>query len=227
MSSLESNKNLAGIGAILLALGLIPGFGVVIGIIGAILLMIGIKGIAQNYNDHTIYQNTLWGIIFVVIAIISVAVALSALIWGSIFSGLAAVSSARAGLGIAIGVLLLILAVVVAFVFYLLASMYFRRAFSSLAQKSGEHMFETAGLVLLIGAILTIVFFGLLLVFIGWILAAVAFFSIKTPAQTYGYNPPPLTSSPPTSATTRFCPNCGAPVNAEAAFCPHCGKQLT
>jgi uncharacterized membrane protein len=43
-------------------------------------------------------------------------------------------------------------------------------------------MFETAGMILFIGAILTIVFFiGLILIFIGWIIANIAFFTIKVP----------------------------------------------
>ena len=226
MSSLESNKNLAGIGTILLALGsLVPVAGSVLGIVGIILLMIGIKGLADNYNDRGIYQNALWGIVFVVIALISIAVAIGSLMWGGIFSGLAVATAPGVSL-LAVGIILLILALIVAFIFYLLAAIYFRRVFSALAQKSGEHMFETAGLFLLIGAFLTIILVGLVLIFIAWLLAAVAFFSIKTPAQTYGYTPPPSTS-PPSTSTTRYCPYCGAPVNANATFCPNCGKQLT
>ena len=99
-----------------------------------------------------------------------------------------------------------------------------RKSFNSLAQKSGEHMFETAGTLLFVGAILTIVLVGFLLIFIAWIMATIAFFSIKVPQQSYGYAPPPTAT--PTIQSTRFCPNCGAPVDANATFCPHCGKQL-
>ena len=228
MSSLESNKNLAGIGTILLALGsIVPAAGAVLGIVGIILLLIGIKGIASYYNDSSIYQNAIMGLVFGVIGLIAIGVVLGALIWGSIFAGLTSAASYGAGLGMAaFPIILVIVALIVVFVFYLLAAMYFRRAFSALAQKTGEHMFETAGLFLLIGAFLTIILVGLVLIFIAWLLAAVAFFSIKTPAQTYGYTPPPSTSPPPTS-TTRYCPYCGAPVNANATFCPNCGKQLT
>ena len=43
-------------------------------------------------------------------------------------------------------------------------------------------MFETAGMILFIGAILMIVFFiSLILIFIGWIIATIAFFTIKVP----------------------------------------------
>jgi hypothetical protein len=126
-----------------------------------------------------------------------------------------------------IGSLLLIgLFLVVAFIFYLLAAMYFKRAFSSLAQKSGEHMFETAGLLLWIGAILTIIFVGLFLILVAWILLAIAFFSMKAPSQQYAYTPPPSAATPAPTQATRYCPNCGAPVEPNTTFCPHCGKQL-
>jgi uncharacterized membrane protein len=228
MSSIESNKNLAGIGAILLALGsLVPAAGAVLGIVGIILLLIGIKGIASYYNDNAIYQNAFWGIIFGVIALVAVGAVLGAVIWGSIFSSMTSAASLGAGLGVTIfGIILLIVGLIVVFIFYLLAALYFRKAFSALAQKSGEHMFETAGLFLLIGAFLTLVLVGLVLIFIAWLLVAVAFFSIKTPGQPYTYAPQP-TASPSSSAANRYCPNCGAPVASDAAFCSHCGKQLT
>jgi uncharacterized paraquat-inducible protein A len=128
--------------------------------------------------------------------------------------------------GFGFGLLVLAVTLVIVFVFYLIAAMYFRRAFNILAQKSGEHMFETAGLLLWIGAILTIVFFiGLVLILVAWILATIAFFSIKVPSQQYTYTPPTVATPPPTQAT-RYCPNCGAPVEPNTAFCPHCGKQL-
>lgn len=216
MSSLESSKNLAGIGAILLILSFIP----VVGIIGIILLLIGMKGLSDYYKEPTIYQNALWGVIYGVIALVAIAVAVPVLVLGGLFSSF---TLGLAGFGF--GLLVLALMVVIVFVFYLMAAMHFRRAFSSLAQKSGEHMFETAGLLLFIGAILTILFFlGLLLIFIAWIFAAIAFFSIRVPSPPYAYTPPP-TAAQPTQAT-RYCPNCGAPVEANATYCSHCGKQL-
>ncbi|MEM2975925.1 MAG: DUF996 domain-containing protein, partial [Candidatus Bathyarchaeia archaeon] len=57
--------------------------------------------------------------------------------------------------------------------------------------KSGEKMFDTAGLILLLGAILTMVLLGVICLFMGWILAAVGFFSIKTPTTQPSPSPPP------------------------------------
>ena len=67
-------------------------------------------------------------------------------------------------------------------------------------------MFRTAGLLLLLGASLTIVLVGFVLLFIGWILVTVAFFSIKTP--TTPKERPPL-PPPSFSFTTdqKHCPS--------------------
>jgi len=189
------------------------------------------KELANYYKEPSIYQNALLGVVFGIIALIAIAAAVPIVAISGLFSIFA----------LGFGLLALLLVLVIVFVFYLIAALYFRRAFNALAQKSGEHMFETAGLLLWIGAILTIVFFiGLVLILVAWILATIAFFSIKVPSQTYAYTPPTApvpTTAPPTQATlatqatqatqaTRYCPNCGAPVEPNTAFCPHCGKQL-
>jgi uncharacterized membrane protein len=204
---------MAGIGSILLVFP-------VVSIIGMILILVGMKGLADYYKDESIYKNALWGVIFGIIAVIAIALAIPIVILGGVFS-----SFALGAAGIGLGLVSLVLIIVIVFVFYLIAAMYFRKAFNSLAQRSGEHMFETAGTLLFIGAILTILFgLGLLLILIAWILATIAFFSIKVPSQPYAYSPPP--SVAPSTQATRYCPNCGAPVEANATFCPHCGNQL-
>jgi uncharacterized paraquat-inducible protein A len=106
-----------------------------------------------------------------------------------------------------------------------MAAVYFKRAFSLLAQKTGEHTFETAGNLLWIGAILTIVFgIGLILIFIAWIFATRGFFVV--PSRPNAYAPPPQAIPPPPTQATRYCPNCGARVQSNTAFCSNCGKQL-
>jgi uncharacterized membrane protein len=218
MSTLESNKTMAMIGSILLILGtFIPFGGAAVEIIGIILLLMAIKGFSTYYQDPGMYQNALTGIIYYVIAAISVAVGFGTLVvsFASIF---------LIGLGLAI----LVVALVIAFIFFILAASRLRRTFYDLSQKTGEQSFHTAGTLLWLGAILTIVLFlGLILIFIAWIFAAIGFFSMKTTGQPqYGqqaYSPPP----PPTAQATKYCPNCGQPVEPNATYCPHCGKPLT
>lgn len=213
MSSLESNKNLAGIGSILL---MFP----VISIVGIILIFIGIKGLSEYYKDDSIYRSAIMGVVFGIIGLVALAVGAIAVFASNIISTMT-LGPARTGFPIILGLLLLI----VVFIFFVLMTMYFRRAFNSLAQRSGEHLFETAGTWLFYGAILIIAFgIGFIIMFIAWIMATIAFFSIRVPQQSYGYAPPPTAT--PTTQATRFCPNCGAPVDQYATFCPHCGKQL-
>ena len=62
--SLESNKTLGGIGAILLAIPFLN-------LIGIILVLIAMKGMAEYYNDDEIFKNALYGFIFGVVAVIA------------------------------------------------------------------------------------------------------------------------------------------------------------
>lgn len=181
--SVESNKNLAGIGALLIAIGSFTG---ILTIVGAILLMIGLKGLAESYGDNRIFQDALYAIIFLIIGGIA-GISLIVLLAMSGF----AVFSIFTGVGIALGI---IAALVFVFVFYLLAAIYIRRSMNALAAKTGVAMFTTAGTLFLVGAVLTIIFVGLIIVFVAWILATVAFFSIRTYQQPM---PPPPAYQPP------------------------------
>jgi uncharacterized membrane protein len=147
------------------------------------------KNLSQAYNDESIWKNTLYAVIFGIIGIIASGFSLLSLFFGGIFAG------AALGLGNATGIIGLIagliIFLVVAFIFYLLEAIYIRKAFDSLANRSGVGLFRTGGLLLLIGAILTIVIVGLFLIFIAWILILVAFFQIPTSTQSQMPPPPP------------------------------------
>lgn len=218
MSTFESNKTMALVGAILLVIGVFVPYGgsAVVEIIGIILLMMGIKGFSTYFNDPAMYQNALTGIIYYVIAVIAGAVALGSLTLG-------AVSIFLLGFGIVI----FIVAVVAAFIFYLMAASRLRRTFYDLSQKTGDQSLHTTGTLLWIGALLSIILVGYVLIFIAWIFAAIGFFNMRTPAQPAYQQPytqpPPV---PTSTQATRYCPHCGAPVDASATFCTNCGQQL-
>lgn len=223
-STFESSKLLAAIGSLLMFLGFIPNVGGIISIVGIVLLLIGLKGLSEYYRDSSIYQNAFKGLIFGAIAFIALAV-------GGITIGVTAIFSLGLG-GIIGGIFLILLLLVVVFIFMLLMALNFRKALYALADRSGEHLFHTAGTLLFIGAALTIVFFiGLIFVFIAFILTTIAFFMLKSGASvpSYSYTPPPTAQPPPASTAstgTQYCPHCGAPVAQGAAFCSHCGKQI-
>jgi len=225
LSSIESSKTMAMVGSILLIVGGIPfvPYVGILSIVGVILLLMALKGFSQYYQDASIYDNALRGFIYYIIAAILLAISV-ALFWASFVSIMTII---LIGLGL-IGIIGFIVTLVLAFVFYVMAAKRLRTTLNALAQKTGEHSFETAGTLLYWGAILTIVFFiGGILIFIAWIFATIGFFSMKTPGQQPGgYAPPP--PPPPTEGTQaqRYCPNCGAAAQPNTAFCPHCGKQL-
>jgi uncharacterized membrane protein len=76
-------------------------------------------------------------------------------------------------------------------VFSIIAAFFIRRSLGTLSAKSGVGLFSTAGLLLLIGAVLIIAFgLGLILIWISALLLAIAFFRIR-PEQAQPTTPPP------------------------------------
>lgn len=202
--SLESNRTLGGVGAILLAIPFLN-------LIGIILVLVAMKGMAEYYEDDDIFKNAILGFIFGVVGVVAlVAVIFMFLISVAVVSP---VATPFAGLG------LFIMALVVLYVFSLLAAIFYRNSLNILSEESGEHMFDTAGLILLIGAIIPLI--GEVLKFVAWILVAVGFFSIKTSARALA--PSPAVS---TRKEKKFCQYCGAQLQVNAAFCEKCGKKI-
>ncbi|GAG85894.1 unnamed protein product, partial [marine sediment metagenome] len=164
-------------------------------IIGIILLLIGLKGLANFYKEEGIFNNALYSIIIAIVGcvvgvgIIAVsavsALADLAIDWaniedwgnvgadvGTIFTDfdLSAISSLLGALFVGL----------IIFYVVMIVSMYFlRKSMNQLSTKSGIGLFGTAGILLLIGAVLPVI--GLLIIWIGFILATVALFQIKRP----------------------------------------------
>lgn len=232
-TSFEYGKTLAGEGSILLILGVVPYVGWVLGIIGVILLLRGVKELANYYQDNEIYQNSLTGVKYYIVALIAAAVAVTAIVIGVGTATGFKFTSFTLTAGFGIGLIAFIGGLIIAFIFNVLAALHLRKTFDTLAQKSGDHTFATASTLLWVGAILTIIVVGFLIIFIAWIFAVIGFFSMRpgqqlqqNTSQPYNYTPPP--AQPPTQSqqTPRYCSNCGAPVTPDATYCPNCGKQL-
>jgi len=202
--SLETNKTLGGVGAILLAIPFTN-------LIGIILVLISIKGMADFYNDENIFKNALYGFIFGVVGVIALVAVVLMLLFG--FATISPVVTPFAGLG------LVIIVFIVTYVFSLIAAIFYNRSLNILSERSGEPMFNTGAMILLIGAIIPVI--GEILKLVAWILVAVGFFNIKTSIRLA--EPAPVVY---TSEEKRFCQHCGAQIQADASFCRKCGKKL-
>jgi len=83
--NLETSKNLGGIGAILLVIGLVgiigTGYSGMLSLIGLVLVLIAMKGLSDYYKDAGIFNNTLYGFVTSIIAVVAfVAVIVVALL---------------------------------------------------------------------------------------------------------------------------------------------------
>jgi len=200
--NVETSKNLGGVGAVLLVVGALAGFANgfagALDLVGLILVMIAMKGFADHYRESGIFNNALYGVITAIFGVVTVAAVAVVAILNVIAAGFDVTnpnswtqqftdfnSFWNKFSSVIIGV---IVALIVLFVFFVIAFIFFRKSLDTLATKSGVGMFRTAGLLMLIGAVLTILLVGLILIWIGFILLAVAFFSIRTestqPTQT-------------------------------------------
>jgi len=205
----EYSKTLAIEGSILLLLSLIPYVGWVLGIVGVVLLLRSMKEFSNYYQDEQIYKDAFTGVKYYIVAIVAAAVSIAAItlgVWSA--TGFAADFVLTAGFGI--GLVAFFAGLVVAFVFYVLAASHLKRTFNNLAQKSGEASFNTAGTLLWIGSILTIILVGLILIFIAWIFTTIGFFTMKSrqyqqyipQPNGYGYIEPSVQPEQPKSMAT-------------------------
>jgi uncharacterized membrane protein len=215
--TLESSKLLGGIGAILMFIGVLPVanyFGI-IGFVGIILVLVGLHGLADYYRERGIFNNAIYGIVIGVVGgVVAAAVAIFAVLtslknflyqiypgWNGDWSTLQGLTPNTSNINPSdvlpfVGAIIVVFVIV--WVFAVLATFFIRRSLKQLSAKSNVGLFGTAGLMMLIGAFLIIIFgLGLLLIWIAVLVLAFAFFTLKPqeqPMATMSSPPPP----PPT-----------------------------
>ena len=74
--TLETNKTLGGVGALLMVITPVAGFagGIftgLLGLVGLILVLIAMKGLADHYNEGGIFNNTLYGVVLTIVGVIA------------------------------------------------------------------------------------------------------------------------------------------------------------
>ncbi|MCL1977868.1 MAG: DUF996 domain-containing protein [Candidatus Bathyarchaeota archaeon] len=212
--NLETSKLLGGIGALLMFLGGITlyigyYFGI-LEIVGIILVLLSLHSLANFYGNRGIFNNALFGVLAAVIgAIISVVVTVVAVLaslkdflyqvfpgWDGNYASLQNLTPDTANFdpstvtAFLIGILLVL---VVVWVFAIISAFFVRRSLKELSVRSGSGLFATAGLLMLIGAVLTVILIGVILVWISALILAIAFFTMKEPEPV----PPPVTTASP------------------------------
>jgi uncharacterized membrane protein len=194
----DTSKNMAGIGAILLFAGILPYANTffALPLIGLILLLIGLKGLSEYYNEPGIFNNTLYGTITAIAGIgVVAAVAFFALVgvfneifptwngdWTTLSSMVTQIDVTNITFNqISSYVGLLLLDFVLAFVFALIFALLIRKSMNQLSTKSQIGLFASTGTVMLIGGVLTIILVGYVILWIAMLLFAIALFQAKPP----------------------------------------------
>jgi uncharacterized membrane protein len=211
--TLESSKILGGIGALLMFVGVLPQINYIgiIEIVGLILVLAALYNLSNYYREGGIFRHAIYGVVVavvgaVIIGVLAVAVVLSNIKdllvqlypgWNGDWSTLQGMTPNTSNFDPTnifplIGGLLVVL--VIAWVFSIIAAFFIWRSLKQVSNKSNTGLFGTAGLILLIGAIIPVI--GLLLMWVSALMLAIAFFTLKhqeQPIATYTSSPPPPT----------------------------------
>jgi uncharacterized membrane protein len=209
--TLESSKNLGGVGAILLFIGVLPWiapYGWILSLIGLLLVMLGFKGLADYYQEAGVFNNALYAVILTIVGVVIFAILLFTAAVGFLSAlglSLANVADWSAVItewstGATPDLTLIwdfvaqiLLAGVALWICLIIAAVFLRKSLGVVSAKSGVGLFGITGLLILIGAVIPVI--GLLLIWIGILLLAVAFFSVR-PQQSQ----PAMSTAAPTQA---------------------------
>lgn len=267
MSTNDYNARLSGIGTLLMAItsvysviSLIASFFQstltfvpvdflfpLLGIVGFILFMVGMKGLSVRYQTPAIFNNTLYAVLSAIVGGVAIGIISFITVIVNLSSIVRSITPYTADINIfdAVGVFgsIFIPVIIAGLVVGLIVALFYFHAFNRLAEKSGIKRFRTVsilylvsviftGVLMLIGAVLVAannITFSFMLMLptpvniitcATFILATVGFFSIKTPAQRAHI---PASSTAP---RVKYCSYCGASNQNEAVYCANCGKPM-
>ncbi|MFO8054649.1 MAG: DUF996 domain-containing protein [Bacteroidales bacterium] len=172
------------VGILLPIIAIIPFIGTLASVAALVLLLISHYNFSKVYEKVSIFNNMLTGAIIQILGSAIGMVLLGIALGKAVFSlqensfdfqhykelifesGLAIIGAIVLWAGLIIG-------------------MYFiYQGLKNLAEKSEVHLFKTAGLLYFIGAIASIILIGGLVIFVGWIVHIIAYFTIQTEPKT-------------------------------------------
>ncbi len=179
--NISTQKMLGGIGSILILLSWVPGIGIFLSLVGFVLLLISVYQLSNILRKPSIFQKVLIGVI---LNIAGVVIAFAFGLMAGILSFAIMRDEAGAILGLGSGV---VIAAIVAYAIIVVSFYFYKQAYEILASATTQNLFKIAGLLLFIGAIAIILFgLGALLIIVGYIVLAVAFFTAPNEVEVQG-----------------------------------------
>lgn len=189
----------------------------IIRIIGIIIILIAIHNLANVYQSKDIFTNARWGVLAII---------------GTITGFISGPIITHTTLNAMQQLIALYIPTLIMGVFFIIAAFFVERSLNEIAEHSGISDFETAGKWLFIGAILTLILFGTIIMGIAFLILITAFSKLKNPKLTPTTNTtenstlPQTTPTPTTNTQTKaYCAYCGNPILPENVYCPHCGQH--
>ena len=224
MIDLKQIKILGGIGALLIFIGVLIPF---INIIGLILVFLAVKSISEITKDEIIYKNYM--IYFILSIISSFIIYLLFFYLGnfSLFYFFDPTTFIDYGystryLGTFFGIYLV--GFLIQWIILIIGTIYLRKSYISIAEKTNVNLFQTTGKAYFIGAITMIIIIGFIIILIANILEIVAYFSL--PEKLPVLNDKKILQTYDNFKKDRYCPDCGRAIPFDAKVCPYCGKQF-
>jgi uncharacterized membrane protein len=158
--------------------------------------------LGQYYNESRIFNNALYSILTSILG----GIVFVAIVFAFIFTMVSSATTSTPRVFGAEFVILILGVVVGGFIISIVSALFARNAFNKLGEKSGVPSFNTAGLLYLLGGVLSIIGIGSLLIWIAWIFALIGFNSLKPKTQEPTPPPFPVPQQAATPTQRKLCP---------------------
>jgi len=200
---LRNARIIGGISTILLCLSFIPAIGILFAIPGVILMLVSLNEIAKKLNESKIFNNYLisvalnvvaalvgiTGFVYTAFLFINTIIRLPLeelsnispeVLFNRIFSR-GELFSFMESFGKWLWIVLLVLVII--YILMVVSGYFIKASLNEVGEKLNDSNFKTAGLLIFLGNLLSILFgLGFIIVFVGDIFLAIAFFSMKAEA---------------------------------------------
>jgi uncharacterized membrane protein len=198
--SLESAKVVGGIGCVLLFLMFTPSVGGLLAIAGLVMVGYALKRIGDSVHEPKILENYVYAL---VTSIVGVAVGVVVVVANALrVLGLENLSrndwagwvpTTTDAIGLALG---FVVGLLIMWAALMLSAVFVRRTGELVADRLNVKLFRTAGTVYLVGAALSVLLVGFVVLGVAMVMFAVAFFSIEENRSGAPYPPPPFPPYP-------------------------------